>query len=46
MTEVTTTVKMDEQGRCYIPKVAREKLGIAEGEATVELTVRYDGDED
>lgn len=37
-----TTVKVDEQGRCYIPKPVRENLGFDGVETTVELEVRYD----
>lgn len=43
MAEATSTVKIDEQGRCYIPKAAREKLGIDGEEVTAEVTVKYDG---
>ena len=40
--KTTATVRIDEQGRCYIPKPAREKLGI-DGEAVnAEITVEYD----
>jgi AbrB family looped-hinge helix DNA binding protein len=39
----TVTVQMDTQGRCYIPKAAREKLGIEGDSATVEMEVRVDG---
>lgn len=38
----TATVNVDDQGRCYIPKAAREKLGIDGKPATVEIEVRYD----
>lgn len=38
----TVTVQVDEQGRCYIPKAAREKLGIDGNAAHVTLEVRYD----
>jgi AbrB family looped-hinge helix DNA binding protein len=40
--KTTTPVKVDEQGRCYIPKPARELLGIDGEEVTVEITVEYD----
>lgn len=40
MEERTTTVDVDEQGRCYIPKPVRESLGFDGRSATVELTVR------
>jgi len=36
-----TTVKVDEQGRCYIPKPVRQKLGFEGEEVTVELEVIY-----
>lgn len=38
----TTTVNIDEQGRCYIPKAARRKLGIDGYETTAEIEVRVD----
>lgn len=38
----TATVNVDEQGRCYIPKPVREKLGINGESVNVELEVRYD----
>lgn len=40
----TATVNVDERGRVYIPKAAREKLGIEGEKATVELEVAYDGE--
>jgi AbrB family looped-hinge helix DNA binding protein len=39
----TVTVQIDNQGRCYIPKAAREKLGIEGVSATADLEVRVDG---
>jgi len=45
MSERTTTVQMDKQGRLYIPKAVRDSLGIAGENATVELTVRVIDDE-
>jgi len=38
----TATVQMDKRGRCYIPKAAREKLGIEGESANVEIEVRVD----
>lgn len=40
MSERTTTVQVDEQGRCYIPKPVRESLDFGDSAATVELDVR------
>jgi len=40
MSERTTTVQMDKQGRLYIPKPVRESLGIVGESATVELDVK------
>lgn len=37
------TVQVDKQGRCYIPKAAREKLGFNGKAAHVTLEVQYDG---
>jgi len=45
MSERTTTVQMDKQGRLYIPKAVRDSLGIVDENATVELTVRVIDDE-
>lgn len=42
MAERTTTVKVDEQGRMYIPKPIREELGFEGESVNVEITVRYD----
>lgn len=42
MTEATTTVNVDEQGRCYIPKPVRERLGFDGEDVTVEMIVKYD----
>lgn len=39
----TATVKVDEQGRTYLPKAVREKLGFDGEETHVELEVRVDG---
>ncbi len=46
MAKATTTVKIDEQGRCYLPKVVREKLGIDGEEAIVGLEIEYEGGDD
>lgn len=46
MGERTTTVKVDERGRLYIPKAVREDLGFEGEEATVEITVQYEDDND
>ena len=40
MAERTTTVQVDEQGRCYIPKPVRASLDFEGDAATVELDVR------
>jgi AbrB family looped-hinge helix DNA binding protein len=46
MRQRTTTVKVDERGRVYIPKPVREALGFEGEETTVEITVKVeDGDE-
>lgn len=45
MQERTTTVKMDEQGRLYIPKAVREALGIDGEERAVEIAVRVNDDD-
>lgn len=37
-----TTVNLDEQGRCYIPKPAREKLGIEGESLAIEVEIRVD----
>ncbi len=39
MQEVTTVVKMDDQGRIRVPVPAREALGI-EGGALLEIVIR------
>lgn len=44
MGERTTTVKVDERGRVYIPKAVRESLGFEGKETYVELTVKYEDD--
>jgi len=41
-TTATTTVTIDEQGRLYLPKPARQKLGIDGEESVVEVEVRID----
>lgn len=40
MPERTTTVQVDAQGRCYIPKAVRQSLGFEGEAATAELDVR------
>lgn len=40
MSELTTTVQMDKQGRLYIPKAVRDTLDITERSATLELQVK------
>lgn len=40
----TTTVQVDEQGRLYIPKAVRQKLGIDGEERTLEIEVRVEED--
>lgn len=40
MAERTTTVQVDEQGRCYIPQPVRASLDFEGDAATVELDVR------
>ena len=42
MAEATTTVQMDKRGRVVIPQAARDKLGIDNECATVEIVVRTD----
>lgn len=42
MGERTTTVKVDEQGRLYIPKPIREELGFEGEEVNVQITVEYE----
>jgi bifunctional DNA-binding transcriptional regulator/antitoxin component of YhaV-PrlF toxin-antitoxin module len=42
MAEATTTVQMDKRGRVVIPQAARDKLGIDDESATVEIVVRTD----
>lgn len=39
MTKRTTTVKMDERGRIYVPKSVRSSLDIVGEEVHVELTI-------
>lgn len=39
MSELTTVVEMDEQGRLYIPKAVRRSLGIEGQPATLEIDV-------
>ena len=41
-TKATTTVTVDEQGRLYLPKPVRTKLGIDGEETVVEVEVRVD----
>jgi len=38
----TTTVTIDEQGRLYLPKAVRKKLGIEGEETLAEIEVRVD----
>ena len=40
MQEITTVVKMDDQGRIRIPGPAREALGIKETGALLEIVIR------
>ena len=40
MTEATTTVSVDKNGRITLPKPVREKLEIEGKEAVVEMDVR------
>ena len=40
MQEVTTVVKMDDQGRVRIPGPAREALGIKDSGALLEIVIR------
>jgi bifunctional DNA-binding transcriptional regulator/antitoxin component of YhaV-PrlF toxin-antitoxin module len=40
MQEVTTIVKMDDQGRVRIPGPAREALGIKDSGALLEIVIR------
>lgn len=42
MPERTTTVKISEQGRLYVPKPVRESLGIDGEETNIEITVRVE----
>lgn len=44
--KTTTTIKIDERGRTYIPKAVRERLGIPEEEVYAEITVEYSEGED
>lgn len=46
MRERTTTVKIDEQGRLYVPKAVREALGIDGDETHVEISVRVEDNND
>lgn len=46
MRERTTTVKMDERGRLYVPKPVREELGVEGEEVNVEITVRHEENDD
>jgi len=38
--QATTTVEMDEQGRLYIPKAVRKRLGVVSSPALVELEIQ------
>ena len=38
----TTIVTIDEQGRLYLPKAVRQKLGIEGEETLAEIEVRVD----
>lgn len=42
MKERTTTVKMDERGRLYVPQPVREALGVEGEEVNVEIVVRVE----
>lgn len=42
MAERTTTVQVNEDGRCTIPVEIREALGFNGSETLVEITVKYD----
>lgn len=41
-TEMVATATVQENGRCYIPKPVREKLGFDGEQVAVELEVRYE----
>ena len=45
MREITTVVKMDDQGRVRIPQPAREALGIKESGALLEIVIKVIGEE-
>lgn len=40
MPERTTTVKIDDRGRLYVPKPVRESLDIEGEERNIEITIR------
>jgi bifunctional DNA-binding transcriptional regulator/antitoxin component of YhaV-PrlF toxin-antitoxin module len=40
MQEITTVVKMDDQGRIRLPGPAREALGIKDSGALLEIVIR------
>lgn len=40
MDEITTVVRMDDQGRLRIPTAIREALGIKDTSTLIELTIR------
>jgi len=42
MVSKTTTVEIDEQGRCTIPVEVRKALGFNGDKEIVEITVHYD----
>jgi len=44
MREITTVVKMDDQGRVRIPQPAREALGIKEKGALLEIVIKIVGE--
>lgn len=46
MQEATTVVKIDEQGRLYVPKPVREALGIEGDEKHVEIKITVEDDND
>jgi bifunctional DNA-binding transcriptional regulator/antitoxin component of YhaV-PrlF toxin-antitoxin module len=45
MREITTVVKMDDQGRVRIPLPAREALGVKDSGALLEIVIRIVGEE-
>ena len=45
MREITTVVKMDDQGRIRIPQPAREALGVKDSSALLEITLKIVGEE-